>query len=165
MRTFRYFKLLGTVTATLILCSTLTLSAQDKLSVAVEERQQLMRSMGKAFGPIIPVIKGESEDLEAAALAARSLNSAIAKSVKLFLPGTAKSEVHGSRAKPEIWELNAEFHSAAEKLIEVSEVLAIAGDSGDIDAFRAAFEPMAQACGACHLGSSDKGGKFRFPKD
>ena len=40
-----------------------TSSAQDNPTEIVKERQQLMKSMGKSFGPIIPVIKGESDDL------------------------------------------------------------------------------------------------------
>ena len=50
-----------------------TSSAQDNPSEIVKERQQLMKTMGKSFGPIIPVIKGESDDLAAAEAAAQTM--------------------------------------------------------------------------------------------
>ena len=140
-------------------------SAQDDLGAMVEQRQQLMKTMGKSFGPIIPVIKGESTDLEAATLAAREMHDAVVRAAEMFPAGTARGEVDGSRAKPEIWSQSEEFTNASNTLMEVTAGLVTAGESGDIEAFRAAFQPMGPACGGCHRGKADEGGKFRFPKE
>ena len=124
-----------------------------------------MKTMGKSFGPIIPVLKGESTDLEAATVAAREMHDAVVKAAEMFPAGTARGEVDGSRAKPEIWSQTEEFSSASQTLIEATAGLVSAGETGDIEAFRAAFQPMGPACGGCHLGKSAEGGKFRFPKE
>ena len=139
--------------------------AQDDLATLVEQRQQRMKSMSKSFGPIIPILKGESTDLAAATQAANVMHNAIVEAVEMFPPGTGKGEVEGSRAKPEIWTEAEEFEAAAQDLINATRELAAAGETGDIDAFRAAFQPMGAACGGCHRGPSEEGGKFRFPKE
>lgn len=131
----------------------------------VKERQDLMRSMGKSFGPLVMVIKGESTDLDAAAQAAQTMNGAMAKTATLFPSGTAKGEAENSRAKPEVWTDADAFKAAADKLIAESEKLVAAANSGDMDAFKAQFPMTAQACGGCHEGKGSAGGKYRFPKE
>lgn len=131
----------------------------------VKKRQELMKSMGKSFGPIIPVIKGESQDLEAAGAAAAAMNEAIVASLALYIEGTAVGEVPGSRAKPEVWTKSAEFKKAADELVAASAALAEAAKTGDVDQFKAAFQPLGAACGGCHEGKGNLGGKFRVPKE
>ncbi|MGI9400282.1 MAG: c-type cytochrome [Rhizobiaceae bacterium] len=131
----------------------------------VEKRQGLMKTMGKSFGPIIPVIKGESQDLEAAGAAAMAMNQAIVDSLELYIEGTAAGEVPGSRAKAEVWAKSDEFKKAADDLIAASAALAEAAKTGDVDQFKAAFQPLGAACGGCHEGKGNLGGKFRTPKE
>jgi cytochrome c556 len=140
------------------------LSAESDGAAIVQERQSLMRTMGKSFGPLIPVLKGESTDLVVAAAAAQNINDAITKIITLFPEGTAKGEVDGTRAKPKIWRDTAGFQASAQALIDASAGLVVAANSGDIDTFKAAFGPLGQACGGCHEGKPGDGGKFRFPK-
>lgn len=134
-------------------------------AAAVKKRQELMKTMGKSFGPIIPIIKGESQDLEAAGAAATAMNEAVVESLTLFVEGTANGEVPGSRSKPDVWTKSAEFKKAADDLIAASAALADAAKTGDVDQFKAAFQPLGAACGGCHEGKGNLGGKFRTPKE
>lgn len=141
-----------------------TSSAQDDPIEIVKERQQLMKTMGKSFGPIIPVIKGESDDLDAAEAAAQTMHESIKKLARLFPVGTAVDEVEGSRAKPEVWTQSDDFANAINDLIQATADFSDAFNTGDKEAIGAAFKPVGPACGSCHLGPADEGGKFRAPK-
>jgi cytochrome c556 len=141
------------------------ISAQADTSSIVKERKELMKSMGGAFGPIITFVKGQNNDLVGAAAAAQKMHDSMVKAFGLFQVGTAKGEAPESRAKPEVWSNAAEFKAASDALIEASAKLAEAGNSGDADAFKAQLQPVGKACGSCHKGKADDGGKFRFPKD
>ncbi len=129
------------------------------------ERQGLMQSNGSSFGPLVAILKGESTDLAAAAAAAQTMSDNMLKIPSLFPAGTAKGEVPGTRAKPEIWTERAEFEAAATALVEASANLVEAANSGDVDTFKAAFPALGQACGGCHEGNPAAGGKFLFPVD
>lgn len=139
--------------------------AQTSGAEAVEKRIQLMRTMGKSFGPIITVAKGQSTDLAAAAAAAKTMQESMQISSTLFLEGTAKGDVPGSRSRPEVWTNAEEFKTASEKLIKASGDVAAAAQSGDLDKFKSLIQPLGAACGGCHLGKGGEGGKFRFPKE
>jgi cytochrome c556 len=141
------------------------ISAQADTASIVNERQELMKSMGGTFGPIVTFVKGKNTDLVGATAAAQKMHDSIVKAIGLFPAGTAKGEVPESRAKPEVWSNAAEFKAAADALIEASANLAKAGNSGDADAFKAQLQPVGKACGSCHKGKKEDGGKFRFPKD
>lgn len=140
------------------------LAAQTDLTEAVERRQELMKTMGGTFRTTLPVFRGESTDLAAAGEAAQTGHDAIAEAITLFVEGTARGEVEGSRAKPEIWTEREDFEAAANALMDAFANLAAAADTGDIDQFKAAFQPLGRACGGCHEGPREEGGKFRFPE-
>jgi cytochrome c556 len=141
------------------------ISAQTNTATVVKERQELMKAMGGTFGPIITFVKGENTDLVGATAAAQKMHDSMIKAVGLFPAGTAKGEAPESRSKPEVWSNAAEFKAAAGALIEASAKLAKAGNTGDADAFKAQVQAVGKACGSCHKGKKDDGGKFRFPKD
>ena len=148
-----------------ILAATGSLNAQSDMAAVVKERQDLMKTMGRSFGPLVAILKGESTDMQAAAAAATAMNEAIVKAATLFPEGTAKGDVAESRAKPEIWTETAEFEAAAKALAEETAKLASAAESGDVDAFKAQFQATAQACGGCHEAKGGEGGKYRFPRE
>lgn len=130
----------------------------------IKARQELMRQMGKAFGPVMPILKGENPNVTDAVASAMTWNTNAKKILASFPAGTDRDSVAGSRAKPEIWTMRAEFEAAANKLAAESAKLIEAAKSNDINAFRAQFKPFGQACGGCHKGLPKEGGKFRFPK-
>jgi cytochrome c556 len=129
------------------------------------ERQALMVSMMRSYWPLVAIEKGESTDLAAAAAAAQTMNDGMVKSMSLFPAGTAKGEVPGSRAKPEIWTQSTEFRAAADELISATANLVDAANSGDVDTFKAQFRLVDQACSGCHEFKPSAGGKFRFAKE
>ena len=149
----------------LMLVVTDGLNAQSDPAAMVTERQDLMKGMGKSFGPLVAILRDESTDLVAAAAAAQTMNDNMTTAATLFPAGTAKSDVVGSRAKPEIWTQTDEFAAAATSLIEASSALVVAANSGDVETFKAAFPAVGQACGGCHEGKRGAGGKFRFPSE
>lgn len=141
------------------------LTAQTDLAALVKQRQELMSNIGKTFRPMVAIMKDESKDLDAAGAAAQTMHDSFVKAVGLFPEGSAKGDIPGSRAKPEVWAKAADFKLAADTLIAETAKLAAAAKTGDIDAFKAQFGPTAKACGGCHEGPGDKGGKFRAPKE
>ncbi|GIL03295.1 MAG: hypothetical protein BroJett030_31940 [Alphaproteobacteria bacterium] len=140
-----------------------TAALTQEPAAAVEKRQQLMKEMSRSFGPIIAVLKGESDDLDAAGTAAMTMSESMREAMTLFIEGTTAGEVTGSRAKSEIWSNSEEFKAAGDELINASAELAEAAKFGDVDQFKVAFQPLAAACGGCHEGPSRDGGKFRTP--
>lgn len=151
-----------------ILTSALTIpsttNAQSDLRAKVMERQALMKSMLKSYFPLLAVYKGKNTDLAKAAESARNLNDQMTKSLELFVEGTAKDQVPGSRAKPEVWSMSSEFGKAAELLTSSISGLIELSESGDIEGFKAQFQVLEQACIGCHEFKPSGGGKFRFGK-
>lgn len=147
------------------LLSTVDLKAQTDVAMKVKERQDLMKAMGKSFGPIMAIMKGQSTDLAAAAAAAATMHDSMVKAAGLFPSGSANGEVEESRAKPEVWTKASEFKVAADALIMATAKLAEAAKSGDVDGFKAQVPLVGKSCGGCHEGKFKAGGKFRTPKE
>lgn len=143
---------------------TATVQAQGDLTAKVEERQKLMKAMGRSFGPMVAVVKGESTDFAAAGAAAQAMSDAMAKSATLFDAGSGAGDVPGSRANADVWAKADEFKAAADALIAASAKLAEVAKSSDVDAFKAQFGAVGKSCGGCHESKGDLGGKFRVPK-
>ena len=120
--------------------------------------------MLKPYFPLLAVYKGKNTDLAKAAESARNLNDQMTKSLELFVEGTAKDQVPGSRAKPEVWSKSSEFGKAAELLTSSISGLIELSESGDIEGFKAQFQVLEQACIGCHEFKPSGGGKFRFGK-
>ena len=157
--------MMAAMTILLLAVSTDELGAQTNSVQIVKERSAFMKSFEKNFGPIMGVIKGGKTDLTDATAAAEKLNSQAKKLVALFPAGTGRDAIPESRSKPEVWSQRAEFEEAAERLIVETGKLAAAGKANDLAAFKAQFRPFAKSCSGCHSGKSDKGGKFRYPKE
>lgn len=155
------------VSAAIFAASMIVVVAEDAVAqneALVKERQELMGQMGKAFGPVKPILKGENPNVTDAVASATTWHTNAMKILASFPAGTDRDSVAGSRAKPEIWAKWAEFEAAANKLVEESAKLVEAAKSNDINLFQAQFKPFVQACGACHKGPRKEGGTFRFPK-
>jgi len=137
-------------------------SASQTPEEVVKARQDAMGQMGKTFGVIVPIVKGENPNVTDAVPAATTVND-IAKKLKAVFPaGTGRDIVPKSRAKPEVWSKRAEFEAAADKLVAESAKLVDAAKTGNIDTFRAQFKVYVGACGGCHDGPKKDGGKFRY---
>lgn len=154
---------IGSIVSALMV--TTDLFAQTDLEKVVQERQKLMKTMGRSFPPMVAVLKGESTDFVAAAAAAESMHDAMTKAIDMFPAGSANGEVAGSRAKPEVWTNAAEFKAASDDLIDTTAKLVEVAKSDDLNAFKEQFQLVGRACGGCHKGKGDAGGKFRVPKE
>ena len=130
----------------------------------VKERQTEMGQMGKAFRPVIPILKGENPNVMDAMASVETWHRNAQKIVANFPAGTGRDDVEDSRAKPEIWSKRSEFEAAAAQLVATAEKLIAATKTNDINVFRTEFKEFCQARGGCHKGPGKEGGKFRFPK-
>ena len=153
----------GILAATMAVAVAGSLAAQDGATL-VKQRQDLMGQMGKAYGPMIPIVKGKNPNVSDAVTSATTINTLAKKIVASFPAGTGRDAVPQTRAKPEVWSERTEFEAAAEKLVQETAKLIDAAKSNDINAFRAQFKAFGGACGGCHKGPKKEGGKFRFAK-
>lgn len=136
-----------------------------KVDAIIKQRQDAMKKMGGTFKTVMPIIKGDSNDLSQAVTAAMTVNTVAKEIPSLFPKGTGREASDDTRAKPDVWSKRAEFEEAAEKLADESAKLAKAAEMNDLDGFKAQFKAYAAACGGCHEGPSKSGGKFRYKKN
>ena len=139
-------------------------AAQDGATL-VKERIDLMRSMGKAFRIVMPVVKGENPKVADALPGAMAWHEGAKKVLAAFPAGTGRDKVADSRAKPEVWSKRAEFEAAANKMVDESAKMVAAVKSNDVEAVQEQFKPFVSSCGGCHSGKGKEGGKFRFAKE
>lgn len=121
-------------------------------SPVVEQRQALMKEMGKQMGIINDFLEKGMGDATAAKAAADKIHADSMKIPDLFPQGTSLDDNVGKTgAKPDIWANFDNFKSAAAKLGELSEATSTAAASGDKTAIADAFGNMGKnACGGCH---------------
>ncbi len=115
----------------------------------VEDRQALMKDVGRSMGVLGPVMKGE-KPFEAEAVQA-ALEQLKADAVKMdadamFPKG---SESGDTAAAPKIWEDEAGFKAEIEKFRTASAAAADAKPQ-DVDALRVAMKDVGASCGTCH---------------
>ncbi len=136
---------------------------QSSPTPMVEQRQELMKSLFPSYyREMAQVVRGQSNDLAAVATKASQANDALKKLAVLFPAGTGREAVPKTRAKPEVWTQRAEFEAALTKLITETDAIGAAAKSGNLDAVKAQWLKVAEACGSCHGGPAKSGGKFRF---
>lgn len=140
-------------------------SMEYQLAQKVTARQVLMLDMLSAYWPINDVKSGKSQDFAAAETAARTVPGMMDEFMLLMVPGSAKGEAPGSRARPEVWVEAAEFQLAATDLQAKAIALADAARTEDLTVFSAAFEAYAASCLGCHEFRPSGDGRFRFPRE
>lgn len=131
--------------------------AQDALTV-INQRQDLMKTQGKAAAAIKGFLDGKN-DLTAAQAAGAELVRTTSNIPSAFPQNTGIAQYPGkSYAKPDIWTEWDRFTQAANTAHQRAEALNAALQSGDKAAIASAFEAMGkQGCGGCHT-------PFREPK-
>ncbi len=137
--------------------------AQLAPAQAVEQRQEIMSALWpRYYQEMGRVVRGQSTDLAGVATRASQASEALKKSAQLYPPGTGREAAPKTRAKPEIWTQRADFDAALVKMIAETDAIGAAAKSGNLDAVKAQWLKVAEACGACHGGPTRSGGKFRF---
>ncbi|HWA46463.1 MAG TPA: cytochrome c [Hypericibacter adhaerens] len=118
----------------------------------VQQRQALMKEMGKQMGIINDFLQKGAGDAAGAQAAADTIHADAAKIPDLFPQGTSINDNVGKTgAKPEIWANFDSFKAAAAKLAELSATASTAAAGGDKAALGDAFGAMGKnGCGGCH---------------
>ena len=131
----------------------------------VEDRQDAMeKNWTDYFKPIAGALRSASPDLTLVATKAGQAVDHLKKLAQLFPPGTGRDVVPDTRAKPEVWTERADFDAAITALVDASKTMSDDAKKGDVERVKADWTAVAKACGACHGGPTDAGGKFRFAK-
>jgi len=122
--------------------------AQAKPETLVKQRQAAMVLQGKYLGPIGAMLKGNAP-----------YNADIVARNATFLENLARMPWDGfdastkgekSKAKPAVFDDPAKFKQAYEQLEEATAKLGAAARAKDEAGVKAAFGPVAKACGGCH---------------
>jgi cytochrome c556 len=131
--------------------------AQDANTV-INQRQELMKTQGKATAAIRAFVEGKGE-LAAAQAGGAELVRTTTAIPSVFPQQTSMAEYPGKTyAKPDIWAKWDQFTQGASTAHERAIALNAALQSGDKAAIATAFDAMGkQGCGGCHT-------PFRQPK-
>jgi cytochrome c556 len=158
------------IAAALALATTLLLYAgptsfAETPAKIVEARQDAMdANWTDYFKPIAGALRSASPDLALVATKAEQAGDHLKKLAQLFPPGTGRDVVPDTRAKPEVWTQRADFDAAMAALVDATKTMSDDAKRGDVEKVKADWTATAKACGACHGGPTDAGGKFRFAK-
>lgn len=125
-----------------------TVLAQQKPEVLVKQRQAAMTLIGKYWGPVNGMAQGKMP--YDAAVAARNAGylATLAEMPWDGFHASTKDTTEKNRALPAIFEDEAKFKEAAERLR--TSTTKLAASAKDESAFKAAAKEVGQACGGCH---------------
>jgi cytochrome c556 len=135
---------------TLIVASALSVVvASSAVAGPVEDRKELMKSVGKSVKLSVQMAKGDVPyDAAAAAAAMQTIHDVPDKFVKLFPQGSDKHPK--TEASPKIWQDMNGFLAKAADLKAASAKTKAAASQGQ-QAFQAAvFGPLVKTCKGCH---------------
>lgn len=114
----------------------------------IATRKALMKQNGKDIGAAMKMIKGEEPYDAAKALAIFTSMNSVAMKFGNHFPATSKTG-GDTEASPAIWEKPADFKAAVTKF-QTDTKAAMAAKPATLDAFKAAFGPVAGNCKSCH---------------
>lgn len=124
--------------------------ALKRASKVVERREAAMSLMGWSVGPMSWMVKEQAPyDPEIFARQSRRMAALSEMVDDLFKPDVRKFDLH-TEAKPEIWDDYEDFARLARELVDSSNALVAASETGDFEVARKAFTEMASDCKACH---------------
>ena len=114
----------------------------------VQERMELMKSIGKAMKGIRKMARGKVPLKSAkVASAAKEIAHHGARIGALFPQGSAGGV---SEASPKIWEDPANFQKSSDLLVQTANNLFAAAQSNDPAKVKSAFRALGRTCGSCH---------------
>ncbi len=132
------------------LAASFALSMGAAAADPISDRKENMKERGGLMRVLAPVAQGQ-QPFDAAtvldALEKLSANAQAATDIDALWP--AGTESGDTKAAPAIWEDRAGYQAATDKYAADAAAAAEAAPQ-DLDAFRAAFGPVAANCGACH---------------
>lgn len=115
----------------------------------VEDRKEIMKSVGKAIKAAVPMAKGEVPfDAAAATAAMKTMNEGAEKFVALFPEGSGDHPE--TEASPKIWENKDDFAAKANDLKTASAEAIEAAGKGQEEFKAALFGSVVKTCKGCH---------------
>ena len=115
---------------------------------AIKYRKSVFTVMSNHFGRVGAMVNGKAPFDPKAADANIEIATMMSKLPYVaFIEGTDKGE---TRAKPEIWAEMDKFKAAASTMQDEMAKLNAATKTGSLDAIKAQFGKVGQACKACH---------------
>jgi len=131
-----------------------TALAQQKPEVLVKQRQAVMTLQGKYFGPMAAMAQGKAP-----------YNADVVRRNAAFLDNLSRMPWDGfdpntkdvkSAALPAVYEQQAKFKEAANRLENEAHKLYEVSRSGDEAAVKAQIGAVGKSCGGCHEGFREK---------
>ncbi len=142
---------------------TATAAVAQNAPAVVKERQETMKGLWPNFyRGFSQAAKGESADVAATPAKTQEAVATLQKVATLFPAGSGREATPDTRAKPEIWTQRSAFDAALTKLVSETQKLGDVAKTGNIEAVKAQFAAVSEACGGCHGGPAKSGGTFRF---
>lgn len=136
-------------TAAGVLASLPAAAQFQKPEDAVKYRKAVMTVMANHFGRVGAMVNGRAP--YDAAAAATNVEIAAKMSMLPFVGYVENTAGQGKgEASTKIWTERAKFDAAGKKMQEEMAKLATAAKANNLDALKAAFGPVGQACKACH---------------
>jgi cytochrome c556 len=142
---------LFTLSMTVLLAAPWSAQAQfARLNDAVNYRQAGFHVLSTQVQRAGAMAKGAVAFDKAAAEANAALIELLSRQLASAFP--AGSDMAPSKAKPELWQEAAQFKTHSDQWQSAATKLSGAARSGDANAFKTAFNALAQTCKACHDG-------------
>ncbi len=116
----------------------------------IAERQDNFEGIGDAFKLIRGELEGGEPDFALIASEAGTINANAQKIGGHFPEGTGMDAGYDTEALATIWEKPDEFTAAHQALIEASDGLITAAQSGDAAAVQGAVGELGKSCKGCH---------------
>jgi cytochrome c556 len=126
------------------------ISHLDDTQIPQSYRQSWFMMIGANFGPMVSMVKGEIpwQENQMAAYADQLAALATLDVMRGFVDGSDKGK---TRAKPEIWENNADFRAKLKDLQTATDALqAVAEQGTDRKAIAEQVAATGKVCKACH---------------
>lgn len=120
------------------------------VSAIVKARKANFKDIGKSNKAAKAALESTPPDFGTAASAAASIKDDAGKIVGLFPEGTGPDASSKTEALPAVWQRNAEFKAAADKLASAADELKTAADAKDLAATTKAMGDIGGACKGCH---------------
>ncbi len=125
--------------------------AQSNVPAAktIEDRQENLETIGDSFKIIRDQLRGD-KDVTAITKAAETINGLAPQLHTWFPAGTGPETGIETEALPVIWEKNADFNAAADRLVTEAGNMLAAAKTGDLAKVGGGVRGLGGACKNCH---------------
>jgi cytochrome c556 len=145
----RMKRILALVTVSVVAAGTVQAQGSKEAEQAIAYRKAAYTVLYNNFGPLGAMASGKMP-YDAKLFQSRAERVAFMATITPdVFPAVSKSGAP-TKAKPEIWDNQAEFTKLMKDLTDKTAALAVASKSGNLDTIKPAFGAAAQTCKACH---------------